>query len=101
MGGFFSLLVTPAALVDLGDVEIGFAISRIAVELGFQNLDGFVGLAVFAEQEGMARSNRWIGRIFRERFLAGLQGLWQIFRSAVCIHDQHARAPILFLAEMP
>ena len=71
------------------------------MQLSLQHLDSVVRLPIFAEQQGLTRSNRGIGRVFRQCFLAGLQRFRQILCGAVGIHDHHARATILFLAEMP
>src|SRR5580693_131823 len=100
LGGFFGFLVAAAALVNLRDVQISFAVGFGVGELRAQNFYSFVDLAVFGEQRCFARLHGGIFRIFCDGFLADLQRLREVARFAVGVHQKHARAAVFFVAEV-
>ena len=99
-GGFFGFFVAAGAFVDLRDVEIGFAVGFGVAQLRAENLDGFVDLAVFAEQRRVARLHGGIFGIFCEASLPTCNAFGQIAGFAIGVHQQHARAAIFFVAEV-
>src|SRR5205823_14278359 len=59
--GLFGFFVAAAALVNLGDVQIGIAIGGVFLQVRAQDFDGIVGLPIFAEQERIAVAIFWVG----------------------------------------